>query len=130
MFNWCSISNYLYTWIHLENSNEEDEVQSNSDIALHISQNIGGEWKRLARNLNIDDAVIDNIVEDRNLTSLTDKCRKVFDVLGKETKITWYVVKEALHEIGKLNIMAECEENFVITNRNTRMEGNVQEKCE
>ena len=96
--------------------NEGDEIQSNSDITLHVSQNIGGEWKRLGRNLNIDDAVIDNIVEDRNLASLTDKCKKIFEVLGKETKITWHLIKEALYEIGKLSIMTECEENFVVTN--------------
>ena len=53
---------------------------------------------------------------------------KVFQVLENKTKITWYLLKEALNETGKSIIITKCEENFIATHCNTRMEGNIQEK--
>ena len=108
----------MYTWIHLENANEGDEIKPYSDIVLHISQNIGHEWKRLARNLNIHDAEID-IAEDKELSSLPDKWRENFKVLRKKTKITWDIIKEAFCETGNCKIIGEYEEKLGITHCNT-----------
>ena len=117
----------MYTWIDLENPNDGDEIKSNSDIVLHISRNIGHEWKRLARNLNIDDAEIDNIAQD-TLSSLTDKCRGIFKVLGKKSKITWDIIEEALYETGQSKIIGECKDKLDITHWNTLIQGAIQSK--
>ena len=70
-----------------------------------ITEKIGKDWKKLARNLNIADEVVDNIEEDRNLTDLKDKCRQVFLNLDTATTITWNLVKEALSDIDRQDII-------------------------
>ena len=78
-----------------------------------ISEEIGAEWKRLARNLNVDDITIDEICGDKTVNRFKDKCESVFSKLKGKTKVTWELVKEALHEIGRGDIIKKFEENFV-----------------
>ena len=92
--------------------NEEHETFT-PEMRLCISQKVGREWKRFARNLDIEDEVIDDIEEDGDLASLEDKCRQVLLNLEEVNKnVTWSLIREALDEIGKHNIITEFEKKF------------------
>ena len=82
-------------------------------MQLCISQKVGREWKRFAHNLNIEDEVIDDIEEDGDLASLEDKCRQVLLKFEEVDKyVTWNLIRKALDEIGKRNIITEFEKKF------------------
>ena len=92
--------------------NKEHETFT-PEMQLCISQKVGREWKRFAHNLNIEDEVIDDIEEDGDLTSLEDKCRQVLIKLEEVGKnVTWNLIREALGEIGKRNVITEFEKKF------------------
>lgn len=81
-------------------------------MRLCISQKVGKEWKRFARNFDIEDEVLDDIDENGDLATLQDKCREVFQKLEAEKAVKWNLVKEALDEIGKRNVITEFEKKF------------------
>lgn len=83
-----------------------DDFELNSEMRRYITEKISKDWKKLARNLNIGDEVVDNIEEDRNVTCLEDKCQQVFLKLDATTNVTWNLVKEALRGIGREDIIA------------------------
>lgn len=85
---------------------QEDDFELNSEMRRYITGKISKDWKKLARNLNIGDEVVDNIEEDRNVTCLEDKCQQVFLKLDATTNVTWNLVKEALRDIGREDIIA------------------------
>ena len=107
LFSWWIISNFL-----LENWNEEHDFELSSEMRLCISLKVGREWKRFARNFDIEDEVIDDIDEDGDLPTLQDKCHQVFKKLEEDKVVKWNLVKEALDEIGKRNIITEFEKKF------------------
>ena len=72
----------------------------------YITEKIGKDWKKLARNLNVDDEILDNIEEDKNLTDIEDKLRQIFRKLDTTTIITCNLVKEALRDINREDIIA------------------------
>ena len=92
--------------------NEEHDFELSSKMRLFISQKVGKEWKRFARNFDIEDEVIDDIEEDADLPTLQDKCHQVLKKLEVDKVVKWNLVKEALHEIGKRNIITEFEKNL------------------
>lgn len=96
----------------LENLNEEQDFELSSEMRLCISQKVGKDWKRFARNFDIEDEVVDEIDEDGVLPTLQDKCHQVFKKLEVDKVVKWNLVKEALHEIGKRNIITEFEKKF------------------
>ena len=65
-------------------------------------------WKRLARNLDIDDKTIDEIHGD----SCEDKCEHVFSELKRKTRVTWDLLREALQQIEISDIIKYFEEQF------------------
>ena len=82
-------------------------------MRLCISQKVGREWKRFAHNLDVQDEVIDDIEEDGDLASLEDKCRQVLLKFEEVDKyVTWNLIRKALDEIGKRNIITEFEKKF------------------
>ena len=83
-----------------------DDFELNSEMRRYITEKISKDWKKLARNLNIGDEVVDNIEEDRNVTCLEDKCQQFFLKLDATTNVTWNLVKEALRDIGREDIIA------------------------
>lgn len=107
LFNWQIISNFL-----LENVNKEHDFELSSEMRLCISQKVGREWKRLARNFDIEDEVIDDIDENGDFPTLQDKCHQVFNKLEVDKVVKWNLVKEALNEIGKRNVITEFEKKF------------------
>ena len=91
--------------LFLENWNEEHDFELSSEMRLCISQKVGREWKRFARNFDIEDEVIDGIDEDGDLPTFRDKCHQVFKKLEVGRVVKWNLIKEALDEIGKSNII-------------------------
>lgn len=85
---------------------QEDDFELDSEMRRYITEKISKDWKKLARNLNIGDEVVDDIEEDRNVTRLEDKCQQVFLKLDAMTNVTWNLVKEALRDIGREDIIA------------------------
>ena len=78
-----------------------------------ISKRIGALWERLARNLNIDDLTIDEIDKNSRGDRYEDKCQQVFGKLKENTRVMWNHVREALHEIGRDDLVTNFENNFV-----------------
>ena len=85
---------------------QEDDFELNSEMRRYITEKTGQDWKKLAHNLNIGDEIIDNIEEDRNLTGIEDKLQQIFRKLDTTTIITCNLVKEALRDIGREDIIA------------------------
>ena len=85
---------------------QEDDFELDSEMRRYITEKIGKDWKKLARNLNIDDEILDNIEEDKNLTDIEDKLRQIFRKLDTTTIITCNLVKEALRDINREDIIA------------------------
>ena len=85
---------------------QEDDFELDSEMRRYVTEKIGKDWKKLARNLNIDDEILDNIEEDKNLTDIEDKLRQIFRKLDTTTIITCNLVKEALRDINREDIIA------------------------
>ena len=65
---------------------------------------IGYDWKRLARNLEIEDEVVDNINLNDDFASLEDKCREVFKQYHrKNERIRREFLNNIFEDIGKHN---------------------------
>lgn len=63
---------------------------------------VGYDWKRLARNLEIEDEFIDNIDLSNDSLSLEDKCWEVFkEYLRKHESIEREFLNSILEDIGK-----------------------------
>ena len=97
----------MSTLTFLANGNKESGLELDSKMWSFISKRITA-WKRLARNLGIDDKTIDKIRED----SCEDKCEHVFSELKRKTRVTWDLVKEALQQVERLDIINDFEEQF------------------
>lgn len=79
---------------------------------LFISAEIR-EWKRLARNLNIGDDTIDEI-DDNPKDRCKDKCQNVFsDLKKRNTRVTWDLVREALQQIRRNDVITNFEKKYV-----------------
>ena len=63
---------------------------------------VGYDWKRLARNLEIEDEFIDNIDLSNDSLSLEDKCWEVFkEYIRKHESINREFLNSILEDIGK-----------------------------
>lgn len=74
-----------------------------------ISQRVGIKWKRFARNLEIDDHVIDEIDVNEGNVSLEDKCMAVMIKSGNDEELRWNQIKDALAEIDLANVASAFE---------------------
>ena len=92
---------------------EEDQV--NWDELNKISEKVSTWWKRLARNFEIKDEDIDNIVVDRDFPALQDKCRQVFKLVGRDKgSIGRRSLISILNNIEMRNLAKELETNLLV----------------
>ena len=92
---------------------EEDQV--NWDELHKISEKVSTWWKRLARNFEIKDEDIDNIVVDRDFPALQDKCRRVFKLVEKDKgSIGRRSLISILNNIEMRNLAKELETNLLV----------------
>ena len=78
-----------------------------------ISERVGIQWKRFARNLEIDDYVIDEIDVNENNVTLEDKCMAIINECGKVEELTWDQVKDVLTEIDLVNVASAFEKTYL-----------------
>lgn len=78
-----------------------------------ISQKVGIKWKRFARNLEIDDNVIDDIDVDEDNVRLEDKCLAVINKSGNDEELRWNQVKDVLIEIALRNVASAFEKKYL-----------------
>lgn len=72
---------------------------------------VGHDWKRLARNLEIEDEVVDNINLSKDIKTLEEKCSEVFrEYLRKNESIGRKSLNSILEDIGKHNQKIESLE--------------------
>lgn len=84
---------------------DASQILTDKDFVF-LSKNIGKNWKRFARHVNVGDNEIDEIEVDtvRN----QDKCLKVFKELERKQKsVNWTFIKKALQEIELHQLIAE-----------------------
>ena len=70
-----------------------------------LSKKIGKKWKRLARNLEIDDETIDGIDDERDNTSYSEKCEKVISEFNRKRSLKWNQMRDILKEIELENVI-------------------------
>lgn len=68
-------------------------------MCFYISQKVGKKWKRFARNLEIDDEVIDQIDLSGDNKNFAQKCMAVLKESGEYEKLRWNQVKVVLIDI-------------------------------
>ena len=78
-----------------------------------ISQRVGIKWRRFARNLEIDDHVIDEIDVNEDNVSLEDKCTAVMIKSGNDEELRWNQIKDALTEIDLANVASAFEKTYL-----------------
>lgn len=78
-----------------------------------ISQKVGLKWKRFARNLEIDDYVIDDIDVNEDNVRLEDKCLAVINKSGNDEELRWNQVKDVLIEIALRNVASAFEKKYL-----------------
>ena len=78
-----------------------------------ISQRVGIKWKRFARNLEIDDYIIDEIDVNEDNVSLEDKCMAVINRCGNDEELRWNQIKDVLTEIDLPNVASEFEKTYL-----------------
>ena len=109
-------------WVSIILGNVEDgnqvvvqEDQVNWDKLNKISEKVGTGWKRLARNFEIKDEDIDNIVVGRDFPALQDKCRQVFKLIEKDKgSIGCRSLISILNNIEMRNLAKELETNLLV----------------
>ena len=74
-----------------------------------ISQRVGIKWKRFARNLEIDDYVIDDIDVNEDNITLEDKCMAVINRSGNNEELRWNQIKAVLTKIDLANVASAFE---------------------
>ena len=94
----------------------EDSIKMNPEMRIFISQKIGRDWKRLARNLDIEDKCeVDLLIiqKAKDCDKLEDKCNEIFNEIRKKIdSLYWNCVKNALREIERNEIVSEFEEFY------------------
>ena len=78
-----------------------------------ISRKVGIKWKRFARNLEIDDSIIDEIDVNEDNVTLEDKCRAVINISGHDKELMWNQIKDVLTEIELANVASAFEKTYL-----------------
>ena len=99
--------------------NQGDEVSF--DQLRNIS--VGVDWKRLARNLELEDGVVDNINLNKDYPTLEEKCCLVFQESLRKRKIGRKFLNKIFEDIGKHSLKIEScatkEENLQESTENS-----------
>lgn len=98
----------MINFVLLENlDHESPNNELDDDMLNFLSEKIGMEYKRLARNLDINDQEIEEIDNIRNL-NLQDKCFRVFRKLKRDNGIVeWNQVKKALEAFYQIGVISD-----------------------
>ena len=78
-----------------------------------ISERVGIKWKRFARNLEIDDYIIDEIDVNEDNVSLEDKCMAVINRSGSDEELRWNQIKDVLTEIDLVNVASAFRKTYL-----------------
>ena len=78
-----------------------------------ISERVGIKWKRFARNLEINDYIIDEIDVSEDNVSLEDKCMAVINRCGNDEELRWNQIKDVLTEIELANVASAFEKTYL-----------------
>ena len=78
-----------------------------------ISRRIGKKWKRFARNLEIEDYVIDEIDVNEDNVSLEDKCMAIINKSGNNEELKWNQIKYVLTEIDLAYVAVAFEKTYL-----------------
>ena len=109
-----AFENLSWFSIILENvDGENQEVNQEDNVSEEQLRKIsvGGEWKRLARNLEIKDSFIEEIDANREFRTLEDKCWQVFrEYLRIHGRIGRESLNSVFVEIGKSTLKIEPPE--------------------
>lgn len=81
----------------------------NQDQLNYISEKVDIHWKRLARSLEIEDKIIDNIEVNRDLSRFEDKCWQIFK--KDKGQVGRQSLNSSLDDIGKSNLKIESQTN-------------------
>ena len=92
---------------------QNDDLTLSLSMKYYISQKVGIKWKRLARNLEVEDRVIDIIDESVDNTDFANKCMAVFAESSKYEELKWKQIKDALMEIGLDNVVSGFESTYL-----------------
>ena len=99
--------------IILENGDGENQANQEDNVSEERLRKIsvGGEWKRLARNLEIKDSFIEEIDANREFRTFDDKCWQVFrEYLRIHGRIGRESLNNVFVEIGKSTLKIEPPE--------------------
>ena len=92
---------------------QNDDITLSADMKYYISQKVGTKWKRLARNLEVEDEAIDTIDENKDNTNSVNKCMAVIADSSKYEELKWNQIKDALIEIGLDNVVSGFEKKYL-----------------
>lgn len=81
----------------------------NQDQLNYISEKVDIHWKRLARNREIEDKIIDNIEVNRDLSRFEGKCWQIFK--KDKGQVGRQSLNSSLDDIGKSNLKIESQTN-------------------
>ena len=99
----------IINFVRLGNLGHEVSTNElNSDMLYFLSQIVGRKYKRLARNLDMEDDDIDEIEHNVNNDSMKDKCFLVFEqLLVEKGSVEWNQVKKALESFYQTKIISK-----------------------
>ena len=94
----------------------DDVTTLDVGMKYYISQKVGIKWKRLARNLEIEDEVIDEIGKIADNANSANKCMAVFSESSKDKELNWNQIRDALIEIELDNVVSGFEKMYLRNN--------------
>lgn len=83
----------------------------------YIAGKIGRNWKRFARLLEFDEAIIDNIDLNDDNVSLNDKGRSVMAETERYEELKWKKIKHILFKLDLAEVVSEFEKMYFSDNK-------------
>lgn len=82
----------------------------------YIGGKIGRNWRRFARLLEINEAIIDNIDLNDDNVSLNDKGRSVMVETERYEELKWKKIKHILFKLDLAEVVSEFEKMYISDN--------------
>ena len=82
------------------------------DMKCYISEKVGLKWKRLGRNLEIEDEIIDEIDKIADNANSANKCMAVMAETSEDKELNWNQIRDALIDIGLDNVVSGFERKY------------------
>ena len=115
--NWQTVyilynSNNISYIIDSHQKHESDDAKLCYHMRLLISKKVTNKWKRFARNLEVQDEVLDQIEDSDDF--FKDKIFEVINHFNAEKgELKWNQTKYVLKEIGLDNVILKLEETYL-----------------